>query len=462
MPMTSPPDDSPAAEGPLDRLLGLFSDVRPGEGARATAMLVNIFLILLCYYVIKTVREPLILGEAVPGWLQRLGVKGPAELSAYGAAGQALVMMAFVPAYSWFASRANRMRLVTGVTVFFAANIVMFALALQAGVPQLGVAFYIWVGLFNMSIVAQFWSYANDIYTKDEGDRLFPIIAVGMTAGAPLGAWMANRMFKADLPMYAMLYIGAALLLATALFYAFTSRGRSRGAQAKVARARIGGKAAFSLVFTSRYVGLIAVLAVLLNYVNQTGEYLLRSLVTQYAAAALLVDPGFDDKAFIGQYMSGYFFWVNVAAVLLQVFLARRLVKHFGVAGVLFALPLIALGAYALITVGATLALVRWAKTAENATDYSIMNTAKGLIWLPTSREEKYKAKQAVDTFFVRLGDVAAAVAVFVGTTWLPLGIRGFAALNVAVVIAWLAVAALVVRGNRRLSAAGPAKMVDA
>ncbi len=460
--MTPSADNPQAARGPLDRLLGLFSDVHPGEGVRATVMLLNIFLILLCYYVIKTVREPLILAEAVPGWLQRLGVKGPAELSAYGAAGQALVMMVFVPAYSWFASRANRMRLVSGVTAFFAANILMFALALQAGVRQIGVFFYIWVGLFNMSIVAQFWSYANDIYSKDEGDRLFPIIAVGMTAGAPLGAWVANRMFRAEVPMHAMLYIGAALLLATVGFYAFTSRGRSGTTQSAVARARIGGKSAFSLVFSSRYVALIAVLAILLNYVNQMGEYLLRSLVTQHAVAALQADPGFNDKAFIGQYMSNYFLWVNVAAVALQVFVARRLVKHFGVAGVLFALPLIALGAYALITVGATLALVRWAKTAENATDYSIMNTAKGLIWLPTTREEKYKAKQAVDTFFVRLGDVAAALVIFVGTTWLTFGIREFAALNVLVVIAWLAVAGLVVRGNRRLSATGPAETVEA
>jgi ATP:ADP antiporter, AAA family len=460
--MTPPADNRPTPARPLDRLLGLFSDVRPGEGARAAAMLLNIFLILLCYYVIKTVREPLILAEAVPGWLQRLGVRGPAELSAYGAAGQALVLMVFVPVYSWFASRADRMRLIGGVTAFFGANILMFALALQAGVRQLGVFFYIWVGLFNMSIVAQFWSYANDIYTKEEGDRLFPVIAVGMTAGAPLGAWLANRMFKADIPMHGMLYIGAALLLATVGFYAFTSRGRPGTAQAAVARARIGGKAAFALVFTSRYVGLIAVLAILLNYVNQTGEYLLRSLVTEHAVAALQADPGFNVKAFIGQYMSNYFFWVNVAAVVLQVFVARRLVKPFGVAGVLFALPLIALGAYSLITIGATLAIVRWAKTAENATDYSIMNTAKGLIWLPTSREEKYKAKQAVDTFFVRLGDVAAAAVVFVGTTWLTLGTRGFAALNVVAVLAWLAVAVLVVRGHHRLSAAEPAERVDA
>jgi ATP:ADP antiporter, AAA family len=133
---------------------------------------------------------------------------------------------------------------------------------------------------------------------------------------------------------------------------------------------------------------------------------------------------------------------------------ASRLVKRFGLAGVLFALPFTAVGAYGFVALGATLSVALWAKTAENATDYSIMNTAKQLLWLPTSREEKYKAKQAVDSFFVRLGDLAAAFVVFAGTTWLALEARGFAVLNLVVVIAWLAIAVVVVRKNRRLSAA--------
>jgi ATP:ADP antiporter, AAA family len=81
------------------------------------------------------------------------------------------------------------------------------------------------------------------------------------------------------------------------------------------------------------------------------------------------------------------------------------------------------------------------------------MNTAKQMLWLPTSREEKYKAKQAVDSFFVRLGDLAAAAVVFAGTSWLALETRGFAALNVGFVLAWLAIGVLLLRENRRLSA---------
>ena len=154
---------------------------------------------------------------------------------------------------------------------------------------------------------------------------------------------------------------------------------------------------------------------------------------------------------YIGAFYGNYFFWVNVAARAAG-FVATRLIKSFGLAGVLLALPLVAVGAYGIIALGATIAIVRWAKTAENATDYSVMNTAKQLLWLPTSREEKYKAKQAVDGFF------------YGSETWpqpssclsAPPGSRsgpGLRDANLLFVIAWLPLAARLVRENRRLSA---------
>jgi AAA family ATP:ADP antiporter len=193
---------------------------------------------------------------------------------------------------------------------------------------------------------------------------------------------------------------------------------------------------------------------ILLNLVNTTGEYILSRLVVSHADAALAADPGFDTNAYIGAFYGNFFFWVNIIAVLFQAFLVSRLVKYLGLAGVLFALPITSLAAYGFIALGVTsLGLVRWLKTAENATDYSVMNTARQLLWLPTTREEKYKAKQAVDSFFVRLGDLVSAVVVFVGTTWLALEAQGFALLNVGVVVVWLVLAAVLVRENRRLSA---------
>ena len=448
---------APTRPGPLDQLLGLFSDVHPGEGARALLMLVNVFLILVCYYIIKTVREPLILTADVPESLQGLGI-GPAEVKTYAAAGQALVLMGFVPAYSWFASRVDRMKLILGVTAFFVANILLFALAVQARVDHVGVFFYIWVGIFSLSIIAQFWSYANDIYTKEAGDRLFPVIGIGMTAGSPLGAWIAGGMFEAHLAPPAMLYLAAALLLVTAGLYVLVNRGGA-AARREAAKAQepLRGRSGFALVFASRYIGLIALVLVVYNCVNTVGEYILSNLVVAHAAEVARADPAFDKSAWIGAFYGSYLLWTSVGSLLLQAFVASRLVRRFGVAGVLFALPFIALGGYGFVALGATLGIVRWAKTAENATDYSIMNTAKQLLWLPTTRAEKYKAKQAVDSFFVRLGDVAAASLVFAGTAWLTLGTRGFAVLNLVFVGLWLLVGVVLVRENRRLSSSAAA-----
>jgi AAA family ATP:ADP antiporter len=441
----------------LDRLLAVFSDIQAGEGGRAVLMLVNIFLVLVCYYIIKTVREPLILNTQVPEFLRELGIRGPAEVKTYAGAGQALVLMAFIPAYSWFASRVDRMKLTYGVTIFFVLNILGFALAVDSGVSFIGVIFYVWVGFFSLSIIAQFWSYANDIYTKDQGDRIFPIVAIGMTAGSPAGAWIAERMFSAHVSAHWMLCLAAAILLSTLVIYTVVNRGiRSSATTTSAASSGepLGGRNGFTLVFASRYILSIAVLMVLLNLVNTTGEYILSRLVVEQADAAAALDASFDRGAFIGAFYGNFFFWVNIIAVLIQAFLVSRIVKYLGLAGVLFALPFTSLGAYGFVAFGVTsLAFFRWLKTAENATDYSIMNTARQLLWLPTSREEKYKAKQTVDTFFVRIGDLVSAGVVFLGTSWLALEVRGFALLNLCVVIIWLGVAWVIVRQNRRLSA---------
>jgi AAA family ATP:ADP antiporter len=249
-----------------------------------------------------------------------------------------------------------------------------------------------------------------------------------------------------------MLGLSAVLLLVTLGIYVSVNRDAVR-TSAGAPEEALGRHNAFGLVFGNRYILLIAVLLIVLNIVNTTGEYILSDLVVKKAHALAEGNPTFDTKAYIGAFYGGFFFWVNMTAVLLQAFVASHLVKSLGLAGVLFALPLIAFGAYGFVAAGATLAMVRWAKTAENSTDYSVMNTARQLLWLPTTREEKYKAKQAVDSFFVRIGDVLSALVVFVGTTRLALGASGFAFVNLGFILLWLALAAALVSWNRRLTA---------
>src|SRR4029450_10035273 len=126
--------DSQPTRSRIDRALSLFTEVGKGEGTLSLLMLVNIFLLLICYSVIKTVREPLIL----------LG--GGAELRSSAAAGQAILLIGFVPAHPRLASRVDRTKLLVGVTLFFVACIELFAAAVTQRVPYVGVAFFIWVG----------------------------------------------------------------------------------------------------------------------------------------------------------------------------------------------------------------------------------------------------------------------------------------------------------------------------
>jgi AAA family ATP:ADP antiporter len=435
--MTDSTSAEPLQKSPLDRLLSLFTDVRAGEGATALLMLVNVFLLLICYSVLKTAREPLIL----------LG--GGAEVRSYAAAGQAVVLMGFVPLYSWFATKVNRAKLLVGVYLFFLVNIELFAVGVAAGVPYIGVAFYIWVGIFSLSLIAQFWAYANDIYSKDIGDRLFPMIVVGQTAGAPFGAYIAGHLFQDRVATQTILQVSAALLIGAVLVFLLVNSREKRRVRSEAKPLSGGG--GFSLVWQSPYLRAIAVMMLLLNAVNTTGEYFVSRLVSEQARMMAAANAGFDAQAYIGSFYGDYQFWVNVLAFALQAFVVSRLVKFQGLRGVLLALPLIALGGYSIIAAGAGFAVVRWVKTAENATDYSIMNTARQLLWLPTSTNEKYKAKQAIDGFFVRSGDVLSAAIVFVGTELLQLSIARFAIVNVALVVIWLALAVVVLRRHDRL-----------
>ncbi|MFC2166300.1 Npt1/Npt2 family nucleotide transporter, partial [Acidobacteriota bacterium] len=102
--------------------------------------------------------------------------------------------------------------------------------------------------------------------------------------------------------------------------------------------------------------------------------------------------------------------------------------------------------------IGASLMMVKWVKVAENGTDYSLMNTTRHSLWLITTREEKYKAKAAIDTFFHRAGDVLSALVVFLGVNYLVLNTSGFAAVNIALCVIWIAVGVLMAREHKRLS----------
>jgi AAA family ATP:ADP antiporter len=423
-------------------VLRLFGHVEPAEVTTVALLGTNLFVLLAAYYVLKTVREPLILAA------------GGAELKSYAAAFQAAALVGFVPVFSWLTSRLDRVRLILVMVLSFVVTVELFFGGSLLPVPHLGFAFFVWVGIFSNASIALFWSYANDLYGPEAGARLFPVIALGAALGSPVGSKVAERLFESGVSPFRMLHVGAGLLLFhLALYLAIDRRERRRQRATAAAAPLASGPGGFGLVLRSPYLRLIAALLVLLNVVNTLGEYVLSRSVVHAAQAAAAADPALDVPGYIGAFYGGYFFWVNVASVLLQAFVASRLVKRLGMPGVILALPLVAFGAYGLVAAGVGLAAIRWAKTAENAVDYSIMNTGKQMLWLPTRREEKYSAKQAVDSFFVRTGDLLAAAAVYAGTTWLGAGIQGFGAANLLLVLLWTATAVAVLRRHRALAA---------
>ncbi len=449
----------PGATGPAssrgicERFLGLFTVVMPGEAPKALLLALNIFLLLLAYYLIKPVRDAILLAG------------NEAAIKSYLGVAQAVLFIFVVKAFSALASKRPRHILIAWVTLFFASNLVVFYALHLAGLAlrPMGIAFFTWIGIFNYLIVAQFWGFANDLYTEEAGKRLFPLIAFGATFGAATGSKIADWLIG-PLGVYRMMLVSAAVLVVTVLLSvrihylevracakeaADCTEERKLALKAQEEPLKRGG--GFRLVFKSRYLLFIALLIGVYNFINATGEYIISDVFRRAAQQAIQTGTtgGLSMEQIIGRFFAEYQLLANLLALLIQLFLVSRIFKWIGVGGALFILPLIALGGYGYIAFGASLLLVKWVKSLENGTDYSVMNTTRAALFLITPREEKYKAKAAIDTFFVRGGDALAALAVFVGTTYLALPIERYAVINVAMVVVWLALCLLILREYR-------------
>lgn len=443
MPQSESTVPEPGKPSVLERALSLFSKVEAGEGGTVLLLALNAFILMALYYILKPIREALILSQA------------GAEVKSYASAAQALLFIFVVPAYGVFASRVSRIWLLSGMTLFFVSNIVVFFLLGQGGV-EVGVAFYIWLGIFNFMIVSQFWAFANDIYSEEQGKRLFPIVGIGVSFGALAGARATSGVID-RLGAYQLMMVAAAMLVIFMLLLIVVNRRVSGGVKtAQTASSKpLGKEGGFQLVMKDRYLRLIAFLVLLLNLVNTVGEFILGKLVETAAVAQIGAGEAFEAQRgiFIGEFYGDFFFWVNLAGFLIQTFLVSRIFKYAGVRGSLFSLPVISFCTYALSAFYPMLSVVRIVKIGENSTDYSLYNTVRQALFLTTSREAKYKAKAAIDTFFARTGDALQAGVVFVGTQ-LAFGITAFALVNLVFVAIWLAIASGIRGEHKRRSRA--------
>jgi AAA family ATP:ADP antiporter len=445
-----------------ETFLQLFTEIKPGEGTTAIMMFANVFLILCAYYFIKPLRE---------GWIAVSDISGltKMEVKAYSSFFQAILLLLIVGWYGRLSERLHRSTLVTRTTLFCIANMVIFWF-LQPGLffgalPFSGILFYLWVGMFGVFVVAQFWTFCADIYSDEAGKRLLPVIAIGATSGAAFGSEIVNVLVGSGLiPSESLLLAGTVPLFASiALTRLVEARLRNQaGAHVDASQKKQQGLGFLlngaKLVFQSRFLLAIALLTLLNNWVNTNGENLLFQVVqntlTDQAVQQEITDPQSvleftrnGTTAFYGN----FFFWVNIVALLLQAFVASRLLKFGGFGAIILILPVIAMVSYTAMALVPILIIVKIMKIAENSTDYSLNNTARHVLWLPMDSASTFHGKPAIDTLYVRIGDGLAALTVLLGVHVFVLSTVQFFIFNIFLVFLWLFFAMMLIRERRNL-----------
>lgn len=428
----------------LKRSLFLGVELRPGETAGVVAMFASLFLILFTAYLLKPAREMLILTE------------GTAEIRSYAVALQALLLLIFIPLYGKFSRGFDSFRYMQIVTAVCVATLVGFAAAGKSGMA-VSVPYFVWLGAYSVLIIAQFWAYASELYTREAGERLFVIVALG----ASLGAWVgsaASREMVNYLDAYGLMIAGAITLALSSFpagIAAKTVPSGSRGnEQATESPAQPSIFAGFQLVFSRRYLMLMAGFVIMLNLVNTTGEYLLSAILeSMYAQGAAAGTIAVDKGTYVGRFYGGFYFVVNLLGVLIQFFLVSRLIRYAGFSVALLLTPIVIFLGYASLALLPMIGWFRYFKMAENSLDYSLQNTARQMLYLPLSRQEKYEARAVIDPFGQRLGDLLQAGLIFAGLHFLGWASSDFIPLAALMAAGTLVLAILIVRERSRLLA---------
>lgn len=428
--------EQPLSHNWYERLLNLVSLVKPGEGRSCILLTVNACLLMSAYYLLKVIREPLILAY------------GGAEYKSYATAAQAAVLVVLVPLFSVmfhrYAEHKKRSTIINQVLAFFVLNLLLFA-ALQFFKVNVGIVFYVWLGIFSVMVVAQFWAYAADSYNTISGQRLFVILAVGATFGAWLGSRIAGPIFP---------YVGIVGIMMIAAVLLVVSIFLLRKVDDSIPADSANSEAihhedtshqwldGFSVVFKNNYLMMIAVFVVILVFINSTGEYILARLVDEHSRALNENNSAEAIEAWQSQFYSSYYSWVTLGSFILQLFVVSRLFKWVGIQGAILVLPIIMIIGYGMMLFFPVFSIIRFAMIAENSANYSVQNTTRHALFLPVPRKLKYLGKTTIETFFYRLGDLLYGLFIFIGIQYFDLGVSSFIFSNLVLalvlfVLAW-------------------------
>jgi AAA family ATP:ADP antiporter len=419
-----PPVSAPGAAALAFRLLQRIVAVRPEEVRAVGWCWLYIFAVLSSYYILRPIRDQM----GVAG-----GVNNLPWLFTGTLAGMVLLNLPF----AYLVKKLPRSRFIPLTYRFFALNIVLFAIALRVVSPEqeiwVGRIFFIWASVYNLFVVSVFWQLNVDLFSPEQGKRLFGFIAAGATIGAIVGSAVTASLARYVSPT--MLMVGAALLLEVAVF----SVGRLAKlspvlhhrpgdlAAASADEKPVGGSVLAGITHAFRSPYLLAVSAFLLLYAV-TSTFV-------YFQQAAIVSHSFTDRGAQTSFFASIDLGVNSLALLFQLFFTGRLIVLLGVALALALLPALTMLGFAALALTPSLGVIAAFQIIRRAADYAIARPTREVIYTVVSREDRYKTKGFIDTFVYRLGDQVGAWAMA------PLngvGARAASLVAIAVAALWL------------------------
>jgi AAA family ATP:ADP antiporter len=387
-------DPPPSSGSGFHRILNKIIDVKPGEVPALAWSWLYIFSLLSSYYIMRPIRD-------------QMGVAGGVNNLQWLFTGTLVGMLLLNLPFSYLVKTFPREQFITISYRFFSANILLFALALYSATPEqtiwVGRIFFIWTSVFNLFVVSIFWQMIVDIFTSEQGKRLFGFIAAGATLGAISGSTFTVSTVEHMAPGYLM--VGAALMLEVAVFCVRRLSGLSTALSARpqidAPQAPIGG----TLLGGIRD-------ALSSSYLLNVSLFLLLYAVTStflYFQQAAVVSHSFESRAAQTAFFATVDLGVNLLTLAVQLFLTGRILKWLGVGTTLSLLPLFSVLGFAVVAVLTTLSSVVGFQLFRRAGNFAIARPTREVLFTVLPREDRYKAKSFIDTVVYRLGDQIGA-----------------------------------------------------
>ena len=388
------------------------------------------FCLLAGYYVLRPLRD-------------EMGVAGGVRNLQWLFTATFLTMLAAVPLYGAVVARLPRRRFIPVVYHFFAANLAIFWLLLAFGVERQTVArvFFVWISVFNLFAVSVFWSLMADLFTAEQGRRLFGFIAAGGTAGALAGPaltiGLAVPLGPANLLIVAALFLEAAVVCARRI----ESSGET---PSRVTAEALGGGwlDGITMVLRSPYIAGIALWVTMLSV---AGTFL-------YFQQANIVAAASEDPAVRTRMFASIDLAVGLLTVVVQFFATGRLIARFGVGAAIGFLPLVFAAGFVALAWAPMLAVVIGFQALQRTANFAISNPAREVLSTVLAREEKYKAKNVIDIVVFRGADAAGGW-LFEALRAAGMELRAISLAAVPLAAAWFALAMALGRAHQRRAA---------